>query len=63
MINHILFIRFKLITLLESMNTAIESYSIIQVEAKIVLRSKTNVSISLFTPKVFIQTYKPITKL
>ena len=42
MTNHILFIRFKLITLLESMNTAIESYSIIQVEAKFLLGSKAN---------------------
>ena len=60
---HILYIKFQLITVLESMNTEIESYSIIQVEVKFVLGSKTNVSNSLFTPKVFIQTYKPITKL
>ena len=50
------------LTLLESMNPAVEFYSIIQVEAKFLLRSEANVSNLLFTPKVFIQTYKPSNK-
>ena len=58
---HILYIKFQLITVFESMNTEIESYSIIQVEAKFVLGSKANVPNFLFTPKVVIQTYKPST--
>ena len=41
----------------------LESFSLIQVEATFVLESKAYVSNVLLTPKVFLQTYKPSSKI